>query len=168
MTESGQLERVFPWGVEAGVRTVVLTAGCGLGLGAAWWEVAGQGVFSRQIGWLTAGVMLLMVSLYALTSLVVRGRRAIGVRRSELLNDGILGVLATLSISAPTLVRVEPDRTDVLVAKGLGLFHRPECPMVASREIERMSRLDAETDGLARCGICFRQLASNGARETVG
>jgi hypothetical protein len=144
------LERFFPWGVAAAVRLVLLVLVCGVGLVVVWFGVSGRGVFDTQVGWMTAGVVVLMVELYALASLVVRGRRAVGDRRSRLISDAVADVLPRLAVAGPT----EVADGDVVVVAGLDLFHRAECPMVAERRVERVSESEAARRGLRCCGIC--------------
>ncbi len=152
------LERFFPWGPAAAVRLMSLALACGAGLIVVWFGVSGRGVFGTQVGWVAAGVVVLVVQLYALASLVVRGRRAVGSRRLGLISDAIAEVLPRLAAVGPTELS---GGEVVVVVAGLDLSHRPGCPMVADRRVERLSVPEAAGRGLGRCGIC----AGNGTDQ---
>lgn len=157
MTLGERFQRVFPWGVEAGVRSVVMTVGCGVGLIVVWWGVAGRGVLADQVGWLTAGIAVLVVSLYALASVVIRGRRAVGERRARLISDGLLDLVPLLADRPEALddfASAGVAVSDVVILVGVGLFHQAGCPMVAGRDVNVMSRSEAVAGGLEACGIC--------------
>ena len=146
----GGVERHFPWGPAAAVRLVGLALACGIGLVVVWFAVSGRGLFDTQVGWLGAGVVVLIVELYALASLVVRGRRAVGERRLSLISDAVAEVLPRLAAAGPA-VAVDGG---VVVVAGLDLLHRPDCPMVSGRRVERVSASEAAGSGFGRCGIC--------------
>jgi hypothetical protein len=123
-----------------------------------WYGVAGKGVFDDQVGWLTAGVAILLVTLYSLSSLVIRGRRAVGERRSRLIADEIGDILPRLSASSQNREAVlEGD--DVAVVAGLSLYHLPDCPMVVGRGYRRLPVGSAVQQGIEPCGICSGALA---------
>jgi hypothetical protein len=134
-----------------------MTVGCGAGLIVVWWGVAGRGVFADQVGWLTAGIAVLMVSLYVLASVVIRGRRAVGDRRARLISDGLLDLVPLLADRSEALDDLASEGlpvSDVVVLAGVGMFHEAGCPMVAGRKVIVMSRSEAVGGGLEGCGIC--------------
>jgi hypothetical protein len=156
MSLGDQLHKAIPWGVESGVRSLVATGLCGVGLIAVWWGVAGEGVFARQVGWLSAGIAILMVSLYAHVSSITVGRRAVGKRRAELLDNALVDVLPLMSGRQPRPPRVGTAVCDseVALVEGLTLIHAPGCPMTAGRRLVKMTDIEAAARGLNTCGIC--------------
>jgi hypothetical protein len=158
-TPGDRWSRAFPWGVEAGVRSAVLTLGCGIGLIVVWWGAADRGVFSAQVGWLTAGVAVLMVSLYGHASLVIRARRAIGERRAALISDAVVTLLPNLPAKPvpESAAGNGSAQSGVIVVTGFNLFHEPGCAMAAGRDTEELSKSQALSAGLSACGICARR-----------
>jgi len=129
--------------------------------------VGDRGVFSTQVGWLTAGIAILMVSLYCHVSLVIRGRRAIGERRAAMVSDGLADLVPSLVGQPATEMPAEDGQavSGVVVVEGLDLFHEPGCAMTAGRDVMVISRGEAVAQGLNGCGICCRRSAS---RAVVG
>jgi hypothetical protein len=171
MTHDDRRPPMIPWGTEALARWAVWTVGCGVGLIVVWWEVAGRGVFSAQVGWLSAGIGALMVSLYGHMSLVVRGRRAVGERRSSLISDGVIELLPAFE-SVAVRERSEHSKqsihTVVVVVNGSALYHDPSCPMTTGREVSAMMRAESVAVGLDGCGICCRPEVLVSAAERGG
>jgi hypothetical protein len=151
-----RLERLFPWGLDIGVSSMLWTVASGIGLIVSWAQVADQGVFSRQVGWLAVGVLMLMVSLYGHAALVTRARRRIGARRASLISESIADLLPRLverGSSDSELPRRDADSA-VQVVDGLELFHIPGCAMTSGRTVTRWSKAEAVRAGFESCGIC--------------
>jgi hypothetical protein len=109
------------------------------------------------VGWLTAGIAVLMVSLYGHVSLVVRARRAIGEYRAALIDDSVLDLLPLLAgVATPDTASRHVVRELGVVVKGFDLYHEQGCAMTAGREIVIVSRSEAADSGLVSCGICCR------------
>jgi hypothetical protein len=166
VTWGERLRSYFPWGIDSGIRSSLLTLACGIGLIVTWYGVSGEGVFQDQIPWLSAGIVILMVSLYGQATLILRGRRAIGERRGRLICDSLLtlepvlatgGASRTLSTStAPTTsTSTVADIERVVIVDGLTLFHAPDCPMITGRDVRVVTKHAAGTAGLEPCGICL-------------
>ena len=153
-----RLRLAFPWGIESGVRSILLTLASGFGLIITWYGVSGRGVFQDQIPWLSAGIVILMVSLFGQGTLIVRGRRALGERRSQLLADSLASVeiapRAMTGGSLDTRSFAISDIERVVVVDGLNLFHRAGCPMLSGRATTTLTRHAARAAGLDPCGIC--------------
>jgi hypothetical protein len=161
MSLADWLTSVSPWGRDSGIRWVLLTPACAVAMFVAWFGVSGRGILPTQIGWLTAGIVTLMVALYVQASLVIRGRRAVGERRYRLISDAVLDIEAGVvphglahgrdRAAAPR--QTEPAR--VLTVAGLNLYHRPECPMVDGRHGTLLLKSVADDRGMQPCGICL-------------
>lgn len=80
---------------------------------------------------------------------VLKGRRAIGGRRRQLLTD------AQLPARRQVVTRTATAPADLVVTgEGLRHFHRGDCPMVRDRGWVEVARADGEQTGRRPCGIC--------------
>lgn len=148
------LRRRFPWGPADGARSLVLATACGIGLIVVWYQVAGRGVFGDQIGWMTAGAVILLVALYALASLIVRGRRAVGERLALMIPDPVGHLGARSQPAAQLRKQAGPDGSEVAVVDGRDLYHRPDCPMLQGRNHVMLSATSALAQGIQPCALC--------------
>jgi hypothetical protein len=166
MKRGHAVESLFPWGAESGVRSTLLTAACGVGLVLTWLGVSNRAVFENQIPWLSAGIVILMVSMYAHASLIIRARRVMGVRRARMIGDALLD-LYVLNHGAEVMngsPRGSVDNIDeierVVIVEGRSMFHSTGCPMTSGRSITSIARRTAEGQGSEACEICLRPDAS--------
>jgi hypothetical protein len=160
MTRTGPLYRAFPWGIESGIRSTVLTIACSIGLVLTWLGVADRGVVANQVPWLSAGIAIEMLALYAQVSLVFRARRTIGDRRVRLLSNTLLHVEVKLTDASTPISGPEvAEASRVLVVGAPGMYHDPACPMTFGKPTSVMSRGE-DQDGSVPCGICIRPVKS--------
>jgi hypothetical protein len=159
-----RFDAVFPWGPQAGLKAAGWTGACLVGLLVAWYEIAGKGVFNDQVGWLSLAIGAVVVELYALSALILRGRRALGERRATLIGDEIAGLLGR-AVRPAAAASVAPNGSaagagQVVVVPGSTLFHRADCPMTAGREGRPLGLADAVRSGATPCGVCGGGLPS--------
>lgn len=145
----GLVHRSFPWGAVTGMRWAGSATGCAVALAATWRYSAGKGVLDDQIVALAVGVTLLVVVGCSHASMVLQGRRAVGARRARLLADSV----ATIAATATRRPAEDPGST-LLAVRGLGRFHRPECPMLDGREAVEASEASHRASGRTPCGVC--------------
>ena len=118
------------------------------GLVVAWWGESGTARLSTQIAYLNVGVVAVVLGGLGNFTWLVQGRRALALRRREL--------LASIPVSAlPTPPAAYPTSDEVRVAvPGAKLHHRPDCPAVAGKRTQRRSVAAHEKAGRRACGLC--------------
>lgn len=131
-------------------RQVLLTGGVFL-LGVVLWVVAwlllsGRPALPDQAGPATLGVGGAAVVLFAQSTWVLAGRRAVRARRRMLIGRPPAG---------PVRDAGGPSATDYVAGQGLRLYHRIDCPLVppeAGRiEAKPVGHMSA---GRLPCGVC--------------
>lgn len=119
----------------------------------SWYLAAEQAHSASQIGPANLAVAGLAVFGVANGLWLMRGHRAVRdrARRSAVNPDLSTAVLddGPLEPARSTAVAEE-----VLVAAQGVHYHRPDCPMVVDRRVNRASRNEHEHHGRRRCGIC--------------
>ena len=137
-----------PWVRQDVVRwtvTVVLGAAAS---GLAWWLTADRVEFHQQVPYASLGVGGLLVGGYAHLSWLLRGRRAVGVRRLHLL--GAPAGRRSDGRSAGT----GPGATVFLAVEGRTRYHRPGCPLLDGRATVTGSPAMHEAAARRPCGVC--------------
>jgi hypothetical protein len=136
---------VSRWGSVVALSGVVLLG--------AWYSVGGKATWEDQVVGMNVGLAALVASNAAGVLFLVAGRRAVGVRRMQLLGD-------------PAPERLMPDQThaahdllsapaDALVAgAGLTHYHRADCPMAVHKAFVAATRSEHEGSGHTACGVC--------------
>jgi hypothetical protein len=118
-----------------------------------WYLAAGETNYNRQLGPANLAVAGLIVAEAANVWWFVRGRRAVGERRRQLLGEPIdrPGTTAgTVSAHAAPV----PGTMVTVAGEGMRHYHRPECPLAAGRDWPQLSVEESLTDGRTPCGVC--------------
>lgn len=139
-------ERPFPWLVPDLFRwfgLLLLSAG---GLVAAWWGVSGTARVSGQIAWVNVAVAALVVGGLGHMTWLLQGRRALAVRRRALMARLDARTAAATYPADPTGLRV--------AVPGTGHHHRPDCPAVAGKKVQKVSLAAHKRAGRSACGLC--------------
>jgi hypothetical protein len=118
---------------------------------ACWYNMSGKAVFARQVPAINIAVVALVISSGAGISLLLAGRRAIGLRRQALL--GQPAALATTVASAP-VVPQQRGASPLVGGEGLTHFHRSDCAMAAERGWSVADRAVHIREGRSACGVC--------------
>jgi hypothetical protein len=121
---------------------------------AAWFGASGTVSATRQAAWLNAGMAGFAVSAGGLCLWLLRLRRAVGERRVALISLAPQedGADETSRTARPPRHAGPTDRTiplPLVRAAGMARLHRPDCPLVAGKDVTP-ARLD---DG-EPCGVC--------------
>jgi hypothetical protein len=127
-----------PWDRQDLVRWTVTVLLGGAASGLAWWLSADRVEFSDQVPYASVGVAGLLVGGYAHLHWLLRGRRAVGVRRLFLLGQPVVhrSALAVAGSSAAGPVFLAVD--------GRARYHRPDCPLLEGRPAMNGSRANHE------------------------
>lgn len=135
---------IAPWSPE-GLARLLLTNGAALVLLAlGWYQASGQVTIRGQLTWLNVSLAGVGLGGVANGAWLLRGRQAVGMARSALLQDrGIPG-------PAP---KRGPDGTPV-TGPGMTRFHRAGCPFAAGKVVEPAPRAAHERQGLVPCEVC--------------
>lgn len=154
-----------PWEPSDFVRLSVALAASGLGLVVCWYLMSGKANWHDQIPWfagaafsllimgvgvarwLLAGIREVHAALYEVTEAVCVERlglqpRAIGMPLDE--QDAVSDASSTRSTTASAWV----------TGTGMTRIHRPDCPMVAGKDVWPIENADAVQAGLTACGVC--------------
>jgi hypothetical protein len=143
-----------PWPAEA---VVNLYAGTLVALGAlaaGWWGASGADHISHQLAWLNVAAAGVVAAGTANVAWLLRGRRALGLRTR--LDPGASGsgpAIVAVTVAA-TGAAAERDASALFALTGLGLFHRPGCPMLAGRPAAGASEAVHSSAGRLACGVC--------------
>lgn len=138
----------YPWVVPDLFRWFFLMLTSVAGLVIAWWGESGTARLSTQIAYLNVGVVAIVLGGLGNFTWLVQGRRALALRRRELLASIPMAALPTPLVAYPT-----SDEPRVAVP-GATLHHRPSCPAVAGKRTEERSVAQHEKAGRRPCGLC--------------
>jgi hypothetical protein len=111
----------------------------------AWIGASGERRLSLQVAWVNLAVVGSAVAAAGQASWLLQGRRAVGVRRHQVLPDR---ERPRRPAARPT-ARVAATR--VVALAGSGRYHRPDCLLVAGKDLDDV---DATRDGLQPCEVC--------------
>ena len=136
-----------PWDRRDVLRWSVTVFAGGLTSGLAWWLASGRVKFDEQMPFASVAVIGLLLGGYAHLSWLLRGRRAVGVRRLSLLGDPVrrpTAPAAGRSSAGPVFLAVD----------GRARYHRPGCPLLAGRAAVSGIRAVHEAAARRPCGVC--------------
>lgn len=134
-----------PWPVGWLLGLLATAAVAALILLVAWYAASGEGVLAAQVPWLNAAVGATVLSGLGNCAWLLRGRRSVGELRRSLFvaapaqTEVANAVVAHVAGAGPTWVR----------APGMRRAHRPNCPLVAGKNVVEVDAADAEA-----CGMC--------------
>jgi hypothetical protein len=139
-----------PWsaaGVRALAVVVVLAA---VVLGIAWYGCSGETVWRVQVRWFGLGLIACAFNAVACLTWLAVGLRAIRTARTW-----TTAALRTRDVPElrPRLVAAAPAG-DLVTSARMRRYHRPDCPLMAGKDAERVTAATAAARGLAVCGIC--------------
>lgn len=137
----------IPWDDRDVLRLSMTTAIGFAAIAAAWFFSSGSASTGTQALWLNIGVAGSVVAGLGNCVWLLRGRRAVGERRADLVSLG------------PAASSVTPIRTSVsdtltmplgvVRAEGMRKVHRPDCPLVVGKRLEPANPGDGDS-----CGVC--------------
>jgi hypothetical protein len=121
-----------------------------------WYLAAGETNYNRQIGSANLAVAGLLLAGAGHVWCIMKGRRAIGERRRQLIGEpapvppeSLVGGSVSLRAEGPT------SRSPATVAgKGMRRYHRIECPLAAGRDWPVLPVEEQEAVGRLPCGVC--------------
>jgi len=119
-----------------------------IGLVYSWYSVAGKASWDDQVAPLNVGVLSVVLTYGAGISLLLGGRRSVGIRRVAL-----LGEPPVVAAGAP-VVKQAAHSDSLVSGPGLRRFHRADCSMAAGKHFASATRAEHETAGRTGCGVC--------------
>jgi hypothetical protein len=128
------------WGTAVGLSLI--------GLVYSWYSVAGKATWNDQVAPLNLGIVSVVVTYGAGLSLLLAGRRSVGIRQVALLGEPPVVAPG----SHPTELVAHSDA--VVSGPGLHRYHRADCSMAAGKHFAAASRAEHETAGRTGCGVC--------------
>lgn len=141
----------LPWG-RTSVRVLVLANVLGAALIATAWYWAAGSADARSAP-LNLAVIAVVVAGATNGLWLVRGRRAIGARRRAWLAD-LRGEGTAPAVATESLVRPSDGLVRVLRVEGARRYHRADCPLIADRPVDAVTRDAATAAGRSGCGAC--------------
>lgn len=152
-----RLRAPAPWAVgEVATLIIGWTSGLVLVL-LSWYQVAGSATWDRQLAWVTAAVLGLVLAGASTGVWLLSGRRAVGARRRSLrLHERFDALVVRIPTSEHEIDMTPTAKaTDDLVwAQGMTHFHRRECLLVQGKSVASMSRRAHERAARTSCGVC--------------
>jgi hypothetical protein len=145
------------WGADDLLRWLVFVLAGAVCCGLAWYWGSGVATLQAQQGPLELTVSGLVLISYGHVVWLLRARRSVGERQSQLLALWLShdGSEATLTIDDIVPAIVGSAGTDALVGSDDVLhFHRATCQMAHGRVWEPASRAEHERAGRIACPIC--------------
>ena len=142
-------QQPYPWVVPDLFRWFFLLGLSAVGVVVAWWGVSGSAHTSTQITWLNVGVAAVVVGGLGNMTWLLQGRRAVALRRRELL-AGLADV-----VDAPVEpLTVEDAKESRVALTGATRYHRPDCAAIRGKQVKQMSLARHERAGRRPCGLC--------------
>ena len=143
-----------PWPLAELIRVYALNAAAMVALLAAWWAAAGTVRNTSQVTAVAVAVTAVVFSGSGNAVWLMVGRRAVGMRRTELRArlEALVQVLedeGPIAYPEPAL----PTRSLVTLPKATR-YHRPECPLVAGKAAIEWSAADGDVRRNP-CGVCL-------------
>lgn len=138
-----------PWTSSDATTAFVMTM---LGAGAvsvAWWGASGTGRLDRQVMWTVVAVLGLIVIGVASFTWLLSGRRAVALRRENLLDD-VDRFVSPFGVRTSTSV----DGMRFLTIAGSQRYHREGCQLVRGKDAARLPGDGSALDGLRPCEMC--------------
>jgi hypothetical protein len=114
-----------------------------------WYAVSGDYTFDDQKTALDLAIVAVVVTNLAGAAALISGRRAVALRRRQMLAD-----MPTRSLRSASLGPEVVDGTALIAGAGLTRYHRSTCQFAAGRGWPEASRAAHEQDGRTPCGAC--------------
>jgi hypothetical protein len=138
---------VARWASAAGLAGLVMVG--------TWFVVGGKATWDDQRPWMSLAIAGLVAVAFVSLNVLLAGRRAIGLRRVQLLGDlPAPRQDRPVGVSAPTVVA--GPASEVLVAgEGLVRYHRSDCFLTDGRDYAAADRAAHRAAGRQPCGVCL-------------
>jgi hypothetical protein len=140
--------REYPFWQTRDVRRLLITlVVAAVGLGLSWFGTSGTASWSRQMGWLSLGVIAVALAGIGIAQWLLTALRAVRVRQSRIAD----------SIAARLVLDTEDDAdaarpAELVTAPKMVHFHRADCPLVARKAMAPLR--PADRDIYRPCGVC--------------
>jgi hypothetical protein len=118
-----------------------------------WYSAGGDYTFESQKTALNLAIVTVVVANLAGASLLVAGRRAVGIRRSRLLADAP-SALARMRVGHGCAQGGSRVSAALVGGAGLIRYHRADCHLATGRAWPDAPRQSHEQDGRRPCGVC--------------
>jgi hypothetical protein len=143
-----------PWPLAELIRVYALNSAALIAVLAAWWGASGTVRNSSQVMAIAVAVTAVVVSGSGNAIWVMVGRRAVGVRRTEL-RERLSNFVAALEDRVPTDEADYATLPPALVTLANATrYHRSDCELVAGKPAIAWSPGGNGVDGRAPCGVC--------------
>jgi hypothetical protein len=143
-----------PWPLAELIRVYALNAAAVVALLAAWWAAAGTVRNTSQVTAIAVAVTAVVVSGSGNAVWLMVGRRAVGIRRTEV-RTRIEALVQALEDEGPAAYS-EPATTSrsLVTLPRATRYHRQDCPLVNGKPAIEWSAADGEAPRVP-CGVCL-------------
>ncbi|MDV6014600.1 hypothetical protein [Haloechinothrix sp. LS1_15] len=135
-----------PWRDGDVVMVCLSAVGGVVAIAIAWYGADRSAVLHHATGWLNLAVAGFAVTAIGIALWLLRGRRAVGERRTTLVSLDPGETEPAGEASRPAV----DDTPELVRAVGMQRVHRPECPLVAGKQLETVDQEDGQA-----CGVCL-------------
>jgi hypothetical protein len=142
-------DRPLPWRIGDLMAAYVAACAGGVLIVTGWWGLSSKAFASQQVGWLSLGILGLVVAGIVEVTWLMVGRRAVGERRRRL--------NARMSSLLPDVQRRPasgPGPSALVAMRSMRHFHRPDCPLATAKPVRAASRSAHGKAGRKPCGVC--------------
>jgi hypothetical protein len=150
-TRSSALTANAPWAPPIVLGWAGVTVAAAVVLIVSWYSASGDYTFDQQKTSLNVAILAVVLANVAGAAVLITGRRAVGLRRLQLLTDMPASLARKQSAGA---VLIELDSTLLVGGAGLTHYHRMGCQMALGRDWLEATRVSHEEEGRRPCGVC--------------
>jgi hypothetical protein len=148
-----------PWAFSDVMTLLVVFAAGLIGSIIAWYGAAGEGHWSRQIGWLVGSLASVAVMVLACLMYLAQGVRTVHVEKARLLSlvrdqcgtrPSTPGGGTSASVAAS-----EQGAPEFRTADRMTQYHLQGCRMLSGKDLRAVSPQAAHRQGLVPCRVCM-------------
>lgn len=139
-----------PWGINDVVRIYLSTGLSVILIVAGWWGASGTIDTATQTAWTAVSIGGLIIAGTGNALWLLHGRRAVAEQQRRLLSLPVTARAET----APRREEARPTEDVVVATDTMTRYHRPDCPLVAGKDVRAAEVRDHQQKGRRPCGVC--------------
>lgn len=144
-------EATLIWSISSLTQYGVTVLVAGIAVIGCWYNISGKNDFTHQVTAINVALIATVIVNAGGISLLLAGRRAVGLRRHALLGDPGTFVAKQAAVVVPRQARAE---VALVGGPGLAHFHRADCAMAVGRGWPVASATVHAREQRTPCGVC--------------